>query len=98
MKEIEQRRDRGESWKKIGAIHGPTAEKAYRYWKRSGKLKGCLAVKTRDGSEEHFNQNDVMMLPPGHDAWCVGEEPAVFVEFSRGRSEEVIMRTTMLHH
>ena len=47
-------------------------------------LKGCLAVKMDDGSEEHFNQNDVMMLPPGHDAWCVGEEPAVFVEFSRG--------------
>jgi hypothetical protein len=27
-------------------------------------LKGCLAVKMDDGSEEHFNQNDVMMLPP----------------------------------
>jgi hypothetical protein len=25
-----------------------------------------------------------MMLPPGHDAWCVGEEPCIFVEFSRG--------------
>ena len=25
-----------------------------------------------------------MMLPPGHDAWSVGDEPAVFVEFSRG--------------
>jgi hypothetical protein len=47
-------------------------------------LKGCLAVKMDDGNEEHFNQNDVMMLPPGHDAWCVGEEPAMFVEFSRG--------------
>lgn len=27
-------------------------------------LKGCLAVKMDDGSEEHFNRNDVMMLPP----------------------------------
>jgi len=24
------------------------------------------------------------MLPPGHDAWTVGDEPCVFVEFSRG--------------
>jgi hypothetical protein len=25
-----------------------------------------------------------MMLPPGHDAWTVGDEPCTFVEFSRG--------------
>jgi hypothetical protein len=25
-----------------------------------------------------------MLLPPGHDAWSVGDEPCVFVEFSRG--------------
>jgi hypothetical protein len=24
------------------------------------------------------------MLPPGHDAWTVGDEPCVFVEFSKG--------------
>ena len=47
-------------------------------------LKGTLAVRMDDGSEEHFKRNDVMMLPPGHDAWCVGDEAAVFVEFSRG--------------
>ena len=47
-------------------------------------LSGCLAVKMDDGSEEKFSKNDVMLLPPGHDAWCVGDEPAVFVEFSRG--------------
>ena len=28
--------------------------------------------------------NEVMMLPPGHDAWSVGDEACVFVEFSRG--------------
>ena len=47
-------------------------------------LSGTLAVVMDDGTEEHFSKNDVMMLPPGHDAWCVGNEPAVFVEFSRG--------------
>ena len=45
---------------------------------------GTLAVLMDDGSEEHFSKNDVMMLPPGHDAWAVGEEAAVFVEFSQG--------------
>jgi hypothetical protein len=47
-------------------------------------LSGRLHVVMADGSEEEFSTNDVMMLPPGHDAWCVGDEPCVFVEFSRG--------------
>ena len=37
-----------------------------------------------DGSQQDFSKNDVMLLPPGHDAWTVGNEPCVFVEFSRG--------------
>lgn len=45
---------------------------------------GTLAVRMDDGSEEHFSKDDVMLLPPGHDAWCVGDAPAVFVEFSAG--------------
>ena len=45
---------------------------------------GYLKVVMDDGSEEVFGPNDVMMLPPGHDAWAVGEEPCVFVEFSEG--------------
>ena len=38
----------------------------------------------RDGSVQEFTTNDVMLLPPGHDAWTIGDEPFVFVEFSRG--------------
>jgi quercetin dioxygenase-like cupin family protein len=47
-------------------------------------LSGRLRVRMDDGSEEEFGPQDVMMLPPGHDAWTVGDEPCVFVEFSRG--------------
>jgi hypothetical protein len=36
------------------------------------------------GQEEHFSEGAVFMVPPGHDAWCAGDEAAVFVEFSRG--------------
>jgi len=46
--------------------------------------RGRLHVVMDDGSEEEFAANDVMLLPPGHDAWAVGDEPCVFVEFSRG--------------
>ncbi len=45
---------------------------------------GRLHVRMDDGSEDEFGPRDVMLLPPGHDAWSVGDEPCVFVEFSRG--------------
>ena len=47
-------------------------------------LSGTLHVVMDDGSAEDFSKNDIMLLPPGHDAWTVGNEPCVFVEFSRG--------------
>jgi hypothetical protein len=45
---------------------------------------GRLHVVMDDGSEDEFGPNDIMMLPPGHDAWTVGDEPCVFIEFSSG--------------
>lgn len=45
---------------------------------------GTLAVKMTDGAEEEFSAGDVMLLPPGHDAWTVGDVACTFVEFSRG--------------
>jgi len=47
-------------------------------------LSGTLRVVMDNGSQQDFSKNDVMLLPPGHDAWSVGNEPCVFVEFSRG--------------
>lgn len=47
-------------------------------------LSGKLAVQMDDGNKEVFGQGDVLMVPPGHDAWCDGDEAAVFVEFSKG--------------
>jgi 3',5'-cyclic AMP phosphodiesterase CpdA len=34
-----------------------------------------------DGSEQEFSKDDVMLLPPGHDAWTVGHEP--FAAFAK---------------
>ena len=45
---------------------------------------GRLHVLMDDGSEDEFGPDDIMLLPPGHDAWTVGDEPCVFIEFSRG--------------
>ena len=40
-----------------------------------------------DGSELTVNAGDAYRLAPGHDAWVVGDEPALGVEFSTDNKE-----------
>jgi hypothetical protein len=45
-------------------------------------VSGRLHVVMDDGSELEFGPGDVSYLPPGHDAWVVGNEPVVIVDIS----------------
>lgn len=45
-------------------------------------VAGRLHVVMDDGSEEEFGPGDVSYLPPGHDAWVVGDEPVVVIDIS----------------
>jgi uncharacterized RmlC-like cupin family protein len=47
-------------------------------------LAGRLHVVMDDGTEDEFVAGDVMLLPPGHDAWTVGEEACTFIELTAG--------------
>ena len=44
-------------------------------------VAGVLHVKMDDGSEFDCKPGDVSLLPSGHDAWVVGEESAVAVDW-----------------
>jgi hypothetical protein len=44
-------------------------------------LAGVLRVRMDDGTEFECHPGDVSFLPSGHDAWVVGDEPAVVVDF-----------------
>lgn len=44
-------------------------------------VSGLLRVKMDDGAEFDCRPGDVSLLPSGHDAWTVGNEPAVVVDF-----------------
>ena len=44
-------------------------------------VAGTLHVVMDDGSEFDCKAGDVSLLPMGHDAWVVGDEPAVVVDF-----------------
>jgi hypothetical protein len=44
-------------------------------------VAGTLRVRMDDGSEFDCKAGDVSHLPPGHDAWVVGNEPVIVVDF-----------------
>lgn len=43
-------------------------------------ISGKIHVKMDDGTELEFNGGDVCTIPPGHNGWTVGDEPAVWIE------------------
>lgn len=44
-------------------------------------VSGVLRVRMDDGTEFDCKPGDISLLPPGHDAWVVGNEPAIVVDF-----------------
>ena len=44
-------------------------------------LSGRLAVRMDDGTQEEFGPGDTMVVEPGHDAWVVGDEPCVMLDW-----------------
>jgi mannose-6-phosphate isomerase-like protein (cupin superfamily) len=45
-------------------------------------VSGRLHVKMADGSEFEVGPGEVTALPSGHDAWVVGNEPVVVVDWA----------------
>ncbi len=43
-------------------------------------VSGRMKVVMDDGQEEEFGPGDYAIIPPGHDAWIVGDEPCVVVD------------------
>ncbi len=45
------------------------------------QLSGRLHVRMADGTELETGPGDVVSLPPGHDAWVVGDETVVAIDW-----------------
>lgn len=43
-------------------------------------LSGRLHIVMDDGTENEYGPGDIGVVPPGHDAWTVGDEPAVIID------------------
>jgi quercetin dioxygenase-like cupin family protein len=44
-------------------------------------ISGRMKVVMDDGEEQEFGPGDFMICPPGHDAWIVGDEACVFIDW-----------------
>jgi quercetin dioxygenase-like cupin family protein len=44
-------------------------------------VSGRMHVVMDDGEEMDFGPGDFSVIPPGHDAWIVGDEPCVVIDW-----------------
>jgi hypothetical protein len=44
-------------------------------------VSGRMGIRMNDGTEGEIGPGDVVSIAPGHDAWVVGDEPCVAVDF-----------------
>jgi uncharacterized cupin superfamily protein len=48
-------------------------------------ISGRMKVVMDDGSEMEMGPGDAADIPPGHDAWVIGNEPCVAIDFAAGK-------------
>ncbi len=44
-------------------------------------ISGRMKVVMDDGQQMEFSPGDFSVIPPGHDAWVVGDEPCVVIDW-----------------
>jgi class 3 adenylate cyclase len=66
-------------------------------------LSGRFAVEMDDGEYVEIGPNEIFDVPPGHDAWVLGDEPAVLLDFlgnieqlGRPASKDRILTTLLM--
>jgi hypothetical protein len=59
-------------------VNTPSCEAPHLQYHVSGRLH----VVMDDGSEDEFGPGDISLLPSGHDAWVVGNDPVVVIDVS----------------
>ena len=72
----------GWSWSECikPVVGGESCQVSHRWYVVSGRMQ----MRTDDGKEVEWRAGDVGVIPAGHDAWVVGDEPFVFIDFEGG--------------
>ena len=60
------------------------------------QISGTMGIRMDDGTALECKAGDVAIVPPGHDAWVVGNEPVIAVDFQgmRHYAKSVTTRST----
>ena len=45
-------------------------------------ISGRIGIRLDDGTEAEYGPGDAYFIPPGHDGWVIGDEPAVGIEIT----------------
>jgi hypothetical protein len=45
-------------------------------------ISGRMKVRMDDGTEAEGGPGDIAVIPPGHNAWVIGDEPCVMLDFT----------------
>lgn len=51
-------------------------------------VTGRMRLRMDDGGESEVAEGDAFVVPPGHDAWVVGDEPCVVYDFAGGMATD----------
>jgi mannose-6-phosphate isomerase-like protein (cupin superfamily) len=67
----------GWTWKKYTqpTVGGASCQETHRWY----VVSGSLGMRMDDGAEFVWNPGDLGEVPPGHDAWVIGDEPFVVI-------------------
>jgi len=49
-------------------------------------ISGHMVVVMDDGDQEEMGPGDFAVIPPGHNAWVLGNEPCVAIDFGAGKT------------
>ena len=49
-------------------------------------VSGRMRVRMDNGKEQEFGPGDAGIVPPGHDAWVVGNERCVAIDFTGAKT------------
>jgi quercetin dioxygenase-like cupin family protein len=49
-------------------------------------ISGRLKVRMNDGTEMECGPGEAAVIPPGHDAWVLGTEPCVGIDFTGAKA------------
>ena len=72
----------GPGWRWSVDVKPHVASASCQFRHLGASVSGALHVMTDDGIEMEIHAGDAYEIPPSHDAWVVGDEPYVAIEFA----------------